>query len=757
MQLIIKFTIIIWILFGLNALVSQEIGASWEFNTAGNTEGWGVSKTFTDLSVSGGTLKATVSGDFPYFTGPDFKLAASEYGFILVRLKAAGATSAIFYWEPDHLTWGFVRVDLHGDSSFHEYAIPVFQNKNWTSNILKINRLMVNAPRETSVEIDYIRIARVGFKPEIRTFSRLRTVLKAGQPFPLYAVILNAGDQTGRVSATLQLPDAFELIDGNSFHTFENQVPGATDTLRWTVRSPQTGSFDLALRLTTADTVLATESMPVSVVDTFWQQTEFFLSAWSPPGLSTAAYEYYTQANFDLVLSLPPDESAVNRVEQFKMRCLLSAGGILDENRFLRAPDNKIPETLTPAHLAQLDPLVEQFKEQEAVLGYYLTDEPNARAFQNLGKVVAYLREKDPTRLSFINLFPTYANEEQLGTKTYDEHVQQFIEIVKPELLSYDHYHFFKGYDGAGYFSNLGIIRYWAQKYDLPFCNIIQAIGADFLNWRIPTAAEHRWLVYSSLAYGAKAIIWFHWDHEWGLTSSPARDQLYHSIQTLNQEIKNLGPILLKLKSEAVYHSLKIPSGDASWPAGALVQSVSPEADLVIGCFTDENQRQYILLMNKSYQDSVTAEITLASGTNAAKMFNVQSNNWQAVTTETTDTGTRFLANFLPGGGLLYLLEQQADVAAPQNRVVTELKLLRNYPNPFNSSTTIEYELTQKSPVKIVIYDSLGREISVLLDKVQTAGNHRLAWDAQEYASGIYLIKLTTAVGEQTRKISLVK
>ena len=62
---------------------------------------------------------------------------------------------------------------------------------------------------------------------------------------------------------------------------------------------------------------------------------------------------------------------------------------------------------------------------------YFITDEPSASAFPALGKLVAYLRQRDPAHLAYINLFPTYANNEQLGTKgdtvtAYREHLRQY-------------------------------------------------------------------------------------------------------------------------------------------------------------------------------------------------------------------------------------------------------------------------------------------------------------------------------------------
>lgn len=65
------------------------------------------------------------------------------------------------------------------------------------------------------------------------------------------------------------------------------------------------------------------------------------------------------------------------------------------------------------------------------------------------GELVAFLRERDPAHLAYINLLPTYASNEQLGNKgdtvaEYREHLRSFVETVKPAMLSYDHYHFMK-------------------------------------------------------------------------------------------------------------------------------------------------------------------------------------------------------------------------------------------------------------------------------------------------------------------------
>lgn len=64
-----------------------------------------------------------------------------------------------------------------------------------------------------------------------------------------------------------------------------------------------------------------------------------------------------------------------------------------------------------------LDAFINRVKKHPALYAYHLRDEPSAAYFGHIGKVVAYLRERDPVHVSYINLFPIYASNEQLGTK----------------------------------------------------------------------------------------------------------------------------------------------------------------------------------------------------------------------------------------------------------------------------------------------------------------------------------------------------
>jgi len=83
--------------------------------------------------------------------------------------------------------------------------------------------------------------------------------------------------------------------------------------------------------------------------------------------------------------------------------------------------------------------------------------------------------------------------------------------------------------------------------------------------------------------------------------------------------------------------------------------------------------------------------------------------------------------------------------------------LLRNYPNPFNPSTRIAYSLPRNMEASLIVYDLNGREIAVLSDGIQPAGEHSVTFDGAGLSSGVYVTVLQTAEFTQSRKILLTK
>jgi hypothetical protein len=86
-----------------------------------------------------------------------------------------------------------------------------------------------------------------------------------------------------------------------------------------------------------------------------------------------------------------------------------------------------------------------------------------------------------------------------------------------------------------------------------------------------------------------------------------------------------------------------------------------------------------------------------------------------------------------------------------------DYKLEQNFPNPFNPSTTIQYELPKDSKVTLKIYDILGSEVVTLVNEEQEAGYKEVNFNASYYASGIYIYRLIVDKYISTKKMMLIK
>jgi hypothetical protein len=85
------------------------------------------------------------------------------------------------------------------------------------------------------------------------------------------------------------------------------------------------------------------------------------------------------------------------------------------------------------------------------------------------------------------------------------------------------------------------------------------------------------------------------------------------------------------------------------------------------------------------------------------------------------------------------------------------MALYQKYPNPFTTSTDIRFELPEAQPVRLVVYDVLGRAVRVLVNGIRRAGMHKVVLEAGDLPSGLYLCRLETPRGSFTGTMQLVK
>ena len=110
----------------------------------------------------------------------------------------------------------------------------------------------------------------------------------------------------------------------------------------------------------------------------------------------------------------------------------------------------------------------------------------------------------------------------------------------------------------------------------------------------------------------------------------------------------------------------------------------------------------------------------------------------------------------------LYFETTQADTGESNLENFASVVLYENFPEPFNASTTIQFELSENSSVELAVYNLLGQRIRILADEVFSSGRHSVSWDGlgqsgEELASGVYFYQLMTNQGVASHKMLLLK
>jgi hypothetical protein len=101
--------------------------------------------------------------------------------------------------------------------------------------------------------------------------------------------------------------------------------------------------------------------------------------------------------------------------------------------------------------------------------------------------------------------------------------------------------------------------------------------------------------------------------------------------------------------------------------------------------------------------------------------------------------------------------EYSKEIEVELNYIPEEYSLLQNYPNPFNPSTTIKFSLPKTEYVTLVIFSSMGQEVSKLISKELNAGVYTSEWNASGFASGVYYYRIVAGAFTETKKLILLK
>ena len=93
----------------------------------------------------------------------------------------------------------------------------------------------------------------------------------------------------------------------------------------------------------------------------------------------------------------------------------------------------------------------------------------------------------------------------------------------------------------------------------------------------------------------------------------------------------------------------------------------------------------------------------------------------------------------------------------PSGDVNSGYTLEQNFPNPFHTSTTIRFSVPCRTHVVLKVFDHLGREVTVLVNKDFTPGTYEESFDGKHLSKGIYYYQMQAGEFIQARKIVLLK
>ena len=119
-----------------------------------------------------------------------------------------------------------------------------------------------------------------------------------------------------------------------------------------------------------------------------------------------------------------------------------------------------------------------------------------------------------------------------------------------------------------------------------------------------------------------------------------------------------------------------------------------------------------------------------------------------------------FMQTYPDVGQAQFTLHVYSDMASSDeniNIVPDDIVLHNAYPNPFNPSTTIQFDVKEMEHIKLNIYDISGKQVANLISETMASGNHQISWNPGTLSSGVYLIELNSGTKSLKQKVTYIK
>ena len=277
----------------------------------------------------------------------------------------------------------------------------------------------------------------------------------------------------------------------------------------------------------------------------------------------------------------PKDRSVLDLLEKYHVGCIIT--GVLPG---WWGGDGTKAGTLHERNpLETYEKIAGSFEDHPAICGIDIGDEPSALDFDHYGKIARTVNLSFANQLPYLNLYPNYAsvagnNEDQtqcqLGTETYAEHIQRYIEKVDLPYISYDFYLYSLPESiGVGkMLDNFRIVADACRSTGRCFWYIPQVNGLHETD--LTSEDMLRYQAYIALCYGATVINWACYTGGWWcnnvLDDKGNKTEQYDKLKKINAELRRFGVIYMKYRNTSTH---LIGFDDEPWrPAFPDVKSV---------------------------------------------------------------------------------------------------------------------------------------------------------------------------------------
>ncbi len=494
---------------------------------------------------------------------------------------------------------------------------------------------------------------------------------------------------------------------------------------------------DLEAQLTPKDAAKAM-GRGINMGNTFEAPTE---TAWGNPVVTSSNFSDYVTAGFSCVrlpvtwdthtLSVPPytiDTTWLNRIEQV-VDWGLSRGLIMIINAH---HETWLKTSYTTDHKARFDSIWTQiaarFQNKSSNLLFEVINEPYPLSMANVNdlnaRIIPIMRKTNPTR---IILFSGYE-----WSNSYDLTAAA---IPNDSLLigyyhSYDPYPF--GLIGTGSYGSASDINTTIQKFNqVTSWSIQHHIPAVLSEFGAMDTCDYnsRMCYYATVTRQALAhsMPFEAWEDGGDF-------KIYNRAQHTWTEVKD---ILIYTYAESP-NNLRIGMADQNSVKIQWHNNTSANDSIFIERRTANTA--FSPLGVSAPADSVYVDSAVAAGT--AYYYRLKENIKDSI-----------LAESYP----IMIKVPLSTTFVAQESAPFRFELSHNYPNPFNPSTVIPFQIGQRSHVSLKIYDIIGREVATLVSGELEAGKYTRQWNAAAFSSGVYFYRLEAGSFISVKKLILLK